>query len=226
MSIRPFLQLTGRSALGLVTALSLLAFQAQAATTLPSGTAKGVLAMEDGSETIAEGAVKGPKSLVEAKQLGKDWTTLHAQLRSSGVPAKDVAGLDHAVLALQSASDIKDLKFLANEVTGALAPFFAYIAGETVPVEMHTLDYLGRALQQDGKEGTWSRADAHSAEQAKVWEHLRPRVAAQSEGPAVAGEYSACVKTVGQAAAAKDGAALTAAAIRCNDIGDRVSNLF
>jgi hypothetical protein len=226
MSIRQILQSTGRSAFALATALSLLSLQAHAATTLSASTAKGVLEMEDGSESIAEGAVKPPKSLAEAKRVGKDWPALRTQLRSQGISEKDVANLDRAVLSLQAATPGMDVRRLANEVTGALAPLFAFIRGETVPVEMHTLDYLGRSLQMDGKEGSWGRADVDSAAQVKAWERLRPRVMAANEGPPIAAEYDACVKSVGKASAAKDGAALTAAAIHCNDIGDRVSNLF
>jgi hypothetical protein len=228
MSVRKILQSTGRSSIGLVTALglSLFAFQAQAATTLPTSAVNGVTAMEDIAEAVADGEVKPPKSLPQVKKLGKDWPGLRAELRKHSAPEEDLSKLDKAVAALETAADAgTDLRRPANEVTGALAPLFA-LTGDAEPPDVHTLDYANRSLSMDAKEGSWTRADADNTLLVKTWERLRPRIVSAKDGQPVAAEYDTCVKGVGKAVAAKDATALDSAAQHCNDIGDRVSKVF
>lgn len=64
----------------------------------------------------------------------------------------------------------------ANDVTGSLAPLFA-VLGESIPADVHNLDFLGRSIGLDATVSQWGRAghDAYALDRA--WLRLRPVIA-------------------------------------------------
>lgn len=87
----------------------------------------------------------------------------------------------------------------ANDVTGSLAPLFA-VLGESIPADVHNLDFLGRSIGLDATVSQWGRAghDAYALDRA--WLRLRPVIAEKANGRKVVVMFDAAVRR------ARDGA--------------------
>ncbi len=99
----------------------------------------------------------------------------------------------------RSLHDSRGLKRAANDVTGALAPLFR-IFGESIPADVHSLDYLGRSLGLDASMVQWSRASRDAYELDGAWRRLKPIVAAKSNSGKVVLMFNTAVRQ------ARDGA--------------------
>ncbi|GAC1546322.1 MAG: hypothetical protein NVS2B17_29550 [Candidatus Velthaea sp.] len=183
---------------------------------------RGLFKVEDAAEAIAEGDKAGAAALAAGHTIVTAWPGVRATIAQNGATAAQLSAADRAISAVQAdLRQQRDLRRDANEVTGSLAPLFAH-AGDPVPSDVHTLDYLGRSITLDVKSGDWARAQRDADTLAARWESLRPIVAQHPNGSAAVTAFD---KSQAAVAAAVRTRSATAALAATSDSGAAVDGL-
>ena len=182
--------------------------------------------LEDRAEAIAGGESTGAQAQAAARAIAAGWPALRASFARDPQARFALLAVDGQVAALRAAgTDPMRLRLAANETTGALAPLFDF-AGDRVPVGVHLLDYLGRAVAIDASAGAWARAAADAAQLDHAWQSLRPRVLIRPHGEAAAARADAAVARVAAAVAARSTVRAIASARASGDAVDALEKVY
>jgi len=185
---------------------------------------KALLKIEDATEAIAEGETTGTAAQTAAREAAASWPSVRATLQQSGASSDALAKVDGAMATLRK-STAANLERNANEVTGALAPLFTTV-GERVPAAVHSLDYLGRSVGLDVREGTWARADSDVAMLKERWLAVRAQVETRTGGVAAATRFDAAVGAIVVASKARDAKRTLDATKQTTDAVDVLEKVF
>lgn len=174
--------------------------------------ARGIFAIENATEAIAEHETTGRAAIVAARASVGMWLHAQERLAANGASQRDLARASASVEALDAALLARsDLARPANAVTAALAPLFS-LAGDRTPAAIHTLDYLGREITLDVRAADLRRAAIDARTLRATWDAVRPSVLARSGGPLAAARYERGVLALERAVSARDDRATTIAA--------------
>jgi hypothetical protein len=178
--------------------------------------------LEDRTEAIAEGEASG----AAAREVVAAWPAVRAAFAGNKAARWSLAAVDGEIAALHAAgSDRAKLRLSANETTGALAPLFA-LAGDPVPVSVHLLDYLGRAVAIDVTGGDWTRAASDAANLERTWLALRPQTAERPHAATAVATADAAVAALQAAVPTHDPARVRAATARSGNAVDALERVF
>lgn len=178
--------------------------------------------LEDRAEAIAEGETSVPA----ARAVLAAWPAVRAAFAGDKAARWSLAAVNGEIAALRAAgSDRAKLRLSANETTGALAPLFA-LAGDPVPVSVHLLDYLGRAVAIDVAGGDWTRAASDTANLERTWLALRPQTAERPNAATAVASADAAVAAVKAAVPARNPARVRAATARSANAVDALERVF
>ena len=182
--------------------------------------------LEDHAEAIAGGEATGAKAQAAARAVVSGWPALRATFARDPQAKYALLAVDGEVAALRAAgTDPSRLRLAANETTGALAPLFDF-AGDRVPVAVHLLDYLGRAVAIDAAAASWARAATDAAQLDRAWQSLRPRVLLQPRGAAAAARADAAVARIAAAVVARNATRTVASARASGDAVDALEKVY
>lgn len=155
---------------------------------------RAIYAIEDRAEAIAEGEKSGNVAIVAGRQAFAKWPALRATLAQKGASARQLTQMDTRMNELASQlHDSRGLKRAANDATGALAPLFA-IVGESIPADVHTLDYLGRSIGLDASTAQWSRASQDAYALDRAWHRLKMIIVARADSGKVTLAFNNAVR--------------------------------
>ncbi len=186
----------------------------------PSPLLRDLLKVEDLTETVAESELQGATAqhaIADARVL---WPSVRKGLVAKDARPADLAQADSVVAALAGPTNLRK----ANDVTGALVPFFP-LAGERLPVDVHTLDYLGRSLKLDAASSDWTRAAADANVLRRSWMRLRP-IALARGAKAVVAAFDRDVRAARDGVAARRGASVIAAGVALGTDVDDIEKAF
>jgi hypothetical protein len=190
-------------------------FGAPHAHAAPSPLLRDLTRVDDLSEMVADGETAGvtaQHSLVDVRRL---WPSVRTRLAARGANPALLHQADARIAALAGLPDARR----ANEATGALVPLFP-LAGERMPNALHELDYLQRSLRLDVAANQWRRATDDASLLRRSWLRVRPTLQARG-GAALDSAVDRDVQRARDGVAARNGAAVTRAAIRIGDEIDR-----
>ncbi|GAC1568711.1 MAG: hypothetical protein NVS2B3_13880 [Vulcanimicrobiaceae bacterium] len=188
--------------------------------------ASAIAAIENATEAIAESETRGGAAVVAAGRAVSMWSRARAKLAEDGAPAAQLAAASARVASLREALETHaDLRRSANDVTGALAPLFAF-DGDGTPAEIHTLDYLGRSIVLDVHAADWTRAARDASHLHATWIAVRPRVLQRPAGALAAARYDRMVAAVGMAVRGTNASNAMKAAQRTLDGVDALERTF
>ena len=150
----------------------------------------------------------------DAAAVAQGWNAYRAQAEADGAAAADLAAMDVAVSAFQSAAaDATDAVVLARAANAVSAPMdelFALYDPPTPPVVL-ALDYLGREVVLDARQADFAGAGVHIDALAAGFAGIRAALVAGG-GAQQAADYDASVAALGAAVTAADGTRLEAEA--------------
>ncbi|HEX3462763.1 MAG TPA: hypothetical protein VHS78_01750 [Candidatus Elarobacter sp.] len=206
-----------------------LALAASAACALPASARDGAVlarlaAVENEAEAIAEGEVTGAPARAAAARAAAAWRAARPEVARMHAGAA-LRSVDGAVAVLSADRDPAALRRDGNEVTGALAPLFG-AAGDRVPADLHRLDYLGRSIALDVRQGAWPRASADVAALGAAWDALRPRITSRAGGAPAAAGYDAVVRQLVRVVRTRSTTRVVAAANRSGAEVDKLEAFF
>ncbi|GAC1348705.1 MAG: hypothetical protein NVSMB19_00120 [Vulcanimicrobiaceae bacterium] len=188
--------------------------------------ARAITLIENATEAVAEAETTGDQAIGAARRAVGMWAGARDKLAANGAPEAQLARASASIAGLREALETHaDLRRSANDVTGALAPLFAY-NGDGTPAAIHTLDYLGRSIALDAGEGNWTRAAHDTSSLRATWQDVRARVLGRAHGPLAAARYENVVATLERAARSRDAAGTAAAAKRTLDGVDALEKTF
>lgn len=188
--------------------------------------AKAITLIENATEAIAEAETTGARATAAANGAIGMWAGARQKLAENGASERQLASAAASIVRLrQAVATHVDLRRSANDVTGALAPLFAF-SGDGTPAAIHTLDYLGRSIGLDVVDANWARVASDTARLRATWNGVRPRVMGRKEGPLAAARFERVVATLERAARARDASGTTVAAKHSLDGVDALEKTF
>lgn len=187
---------------------------------------RAIYAIEDRAEAIAEGEKTGNAAIVAARESIAKWRSLRTTLAQKGASGRTLVQMDTSIKELaRTLNDSRTIERAANDVTGALAPLFA-VVGESIPADVHSLDYLGRSISLDATMAQWGRAghDAYALDRA--WLRLKPLVATKKNGRKVVVMFDAAVRRARDGAHDRDSEEAQTGATAVGNAVDAVEGLY
>lgn len=187
---------------------------------------RAIYAIEDRAEAIAEGEKTGNVAIVAGREAIAKWPSLRMALAQNGAPASTLTHMDTRMKELaRTLRDPRAIRRSANDVTGALAPLFG-VVGESIPTDVHRLDYLGRSIGLDASTAQWNRAGGDAYALNRAWLHLKPLVAAKSNPGKVVVMFDAAVRRARDGAHDRNATETQAGATAVGNAVDAVEGLY
>lgn len=178
---------------GLVSALVGCASATDTAKSVPAGLTVMEAAAEDAyDQSLAQ---HFDDVTIDAQMIDEAWTAFRSEAADDGAPTDDLTAMDAAVAGFVAAAmDPTDALVLgrsANAVSGAMDELYR-LYDEPAPPEVLALDYLGREVVLDGRQGDLSGAGTHIDALESTFATIRAALEAAGGGH-VATEYEASI---------------------------------
>ena len=187
--------------------------------------------IESATEAAFDKALAGdvPAVQEQARQLSEAWTRYQPQASRDGVPASALQQLDAAVQGFVTAAANRSVSAIdaaraANAISAPLDEIYA-VYKPPIPTQLLKLDYLGREVVLDAKQGDFRRASGDVDRLDSTWQSLRANVVS-SGGGGTAGQMDASIAAQRTAIAGNNATNLEAAARQELEVVDSIEQIF
>jgi hypothetical protein len=190
----------------------------------------GLSSIEEAAEDAYDQALAGHFADVttDAQTIVDAWQAFRPEAAAAGAPVEDLTAMDAAVDGLVAAAmdptDAVVLGRAANAVSGPMDELYG-LYDAPVPAEVLALDYLGREVVLDARQGDYDRATAQIDVLAATFETIRAALVA-ADGGEVATSYDASIAAMRADVMAEDATKLQADTNVGLELVDRMEGVF
>ncbi len=183
-------------------------------------------AAEDAYDLALSGDINGARA--KAQALSDDWDNFKPDAVNAGASSQLVQQVDQAVTAFTQTASQSSNKFAVARAANGVSRYMDQLYrlySPTVPPAVMRLDYLGRELALDGRQGRLQQARQTLTTTRSTWQALQPTLI-DAGGQTVAGGYATTLDAIAAAIDRGDGAQLTRQANHSLDLVDDMERVF
>lgn len=187
-------------------------------------------ALESGAEDAYDYALAGQTARVAtaAQRIGERWQGYRTTAASAGASSEVLSEMDAAVRglegALRASADPVTLARATNAISAPMDDLFA-LYDTPVPSSVLELDYLGREVALDARQGSFDAAGTHLDRLEHVFTSVR-RAALAQDGQREVEEFQGSVNAMRAATVARDAHQLEVAANAELELVDGLEHVF